>query len=102
MRSPHGARTRTREEDWIGWDVAIGRVPKVQKKGLNSNVPEGEGRGPAAQLIDILPCAHLNVCRAQDALVADRGLIWYQYHPAHRAMQRMVTLRPSGPVEPCL
>lgn len=72
------------------------------EEGMKNNVPEGKGGGPAAQLIDILPCAHLNVCRAQDALVADRGLVWYQYHLAHRAMQRMVTLRPSGPAEPCL
>lgn len=39
----------------------------------HKNVPEGGGRGPAAQLIDILPHAHVNVRRAQMALVADRS-----------------------------
>lgn len=66
------------------------------------NAPGGGGRGPAAQLMDIHPCAHVNVRRAQVALAAGRGLVWFRDHPAHRAMQRVVTLRSSGPAEPCL
>lgn len=68
----------------------------------HKNAPGGGGEGPAAQLIDILPCAHVNVCRARVALVAGRGLVWFLDHPARRAMQRVVTSTPSRPAEPCL
>lgn len=81
-----GKRTR------MGYD-------KSRKREENKNVPEGGSGDTAAQLIKTIPCAHVNVCRAQ---VAGRGLVWLQDHPAHRAMQRVVTLRPSGPAEPCL
>lgn len=68
----------------------------------HKNAPGDGGGGPAAQLTDIHPCAHVNVRRAQVALVAGRSLVWFRDRPAHRAMQRMVTLRSSGPAEPCL
>lgn len=34
--------------------------------------------------------------------MASRGLIWLQDDLPHRAMQRVVTLRPSGSAEPYL
>lgn len=46
-----------------------------------------KGGGPAAQLIDILPRARVNTRRARVALVAGRGLVCFQDHPAHRALQ---------------
>lgn len=51
----------------------------------HKNAPERGG--PAAQLIDILPRARVNTRRARVALVAGRGLVCFQDHPAHRALQ---------------
>lgn len=65
----------------------------------HQNAPGGGGGSPAAQLIDILPRVHVNV---RVALVAGKGLVCFQDHSAHGAMQRVVTLRPSGSAEPCL
>ena len=59
-RGHHGGLGLGERTKYIGWDVAFGSVPKVQKKG---------GWGPAAQLIDILPYGHVNVRRVQVALL---------------------------------
>lgn len=57
-------------------------------------MPQEEERDTAAQLINILPCAHVNGSRTQ---VAGR-----ERSCLHTAVQRVVTLRPSGPAEPYL
>ena len=76
--------------------------PKSRRRDEMQECTRRWGWGPAAQLIGILPCAHVNARRVQVALVAGRGLVCFQDHPAHRARQRVVTLRPPGPAEPCL
>lgn len=79
--------------------MAFGSVPKVQKKGCNKNAAE-EGWGacsPADRHSSMWAC---ECTQGSGGSFADRGLVWYQDHPAQKAMQRMVTLRPSGPASP--
>lgn len=62
-------------------------------------MPLEEERDTAAQLINILPCAHVNGSRTQ---VAGREVLSEFRTTQHTAVQRVLTLRPSGPAEPYL
>lgn len=64
----------------------LGGYPKSRRRDETQECTR-KGGGPAAQLIDILPRARVNTRRARVALVAGRGLVCFQDHPAHRALQ---------------